>query len=393
MAQTKNYQVAVLEEAVAGVYEPPTVGTDFIEMAQGPTIVTDQEIIERNVVRGSLGRLKTRRGQLIGTAELVLEMKSSGNVTANQADVARMEQLIEAALGKKNRQTSNDTVSVGAGSTDTVIETDASDYVIGDVVMIVNEVRHVKSIGTGPNTITLNNALEAGTPADAVTIFRGSTISPDSADNRRYSLTSFDQPSGTAGWRNELIGCSVATMALTDIANGALPKISFNFDAVDWDVEASITNAITPIFEDSSPPDNLNVLMTIGGIKVDSNNIGLTIDKAVTPQKVITNASGILSRIATDRNINGSFDYYPDDNDSTLFDLFEDNITTDMQYQWGDRDGSNNLIQGTIISIYMPQTQLNSGSPDDEDGFIKRVVQYQAFEGSNIDQEIFIGIL
>lgn len=393
MAQTKNYQVAVMEESVPNVYEPPTVGGDFVELAEVPTLVTDQEIIERNVIRGTLGRLKTRRGQKIATTETILELKSSGNVTASQADVARMEQLIEAALGAKNRHSSNDTVAVGGGSTDTVIETDASDYNIGDVVMIVSEVRHVKSIGTGPDTITLNNALDNGVPGDGVTITRGSTIKPDSADARRYSITTFDQPVGTPGWRNKFIGMSVASMVFQDIANGSLPKISFNWDGVDYDVEDNITNGITPIFEPSSPPDNLNVLMTINGVKVDSNNLGITVDKAVTPQKVVTNDSGILSRIATDRNINGTFDYYPEDDDSTLFDNFDDNDTIDMQFQWGDRDSSGDLVPATIISIYIPLAQLNSGSPDEEDGFVKRTVAFQAFEGAINDQEIFIGIL
>jgi hypothetical protein len=393
MAQTKNYQVAVMQETTPNTYEAPAAGGDFIEMAEVPTLVNDQETIERSVVRGSLGRLKSRRGQKIGTSELIVELKSSGNVTASQADVARIEQLIEACLGAKNRQTSNDTVSIGGGSTDTIIETDASDYNVGDVVMIANEVRHVKSIGTGPDSITLNQALANGAPADSTVIYRGSTMKPDSADARRYSLTAYDQPSGTAGWETQIIGAAVANMNFQDISNGALPKAAFNFDGVDWEVAANITNAIAPVFEAGTPPDNLNVYMNINGVVVDSNNLTLTVDKSVTPQKVITNASGILSRVATDRNINGSFDYYPTDTDSTLFDNFENNDTVPMQFQWGDRDASDNLVQGTIISVYIPNAQLNSGSPDDEDGFVKRTAQWQAFETTVTDQEIFIGIL
>jgi hypothetical protein len=393
MAQSKNYNVAVMEESVPNTYEPPTVGGDFIEMAEAPTPVTDQEIIERNVVRGSLGRLATRRGQKIGTAELILELKSSGSIVSSQAIVARMEQLVEACLGQKKRHASNDTVSVGGGSTDTIVETDASDYEIGDVVLIDNEVRHVESIGSGPDSITLNAALGNGAPADAEDIIRGSTMKPDSADARRYSLSAWDQPAGTAGWLTKLIGASIANMSFQDITNGSLPKIAFNFDAVDWAVDASETNPTTPVFEGSTPPDNLSVLMLINDISVDSNNFSMTVDKAVTPQKVVTNASGILNRIATDRNINGSFDYYPSDTDSTLFDNFDDNDTVDMMIQWGDRDGSDNLIQGTIISIFLPRVKLNSGSPSDEDGFIKRTVSFQAFEGALIDSEVYVGVL
>ncbi len=390
MAQAKNYQVAVVIESVPNVYEAPSVGGDFIELAEPPTIVTDIESIERNVVRGSLGRLKQRRGQKIGTSELILELKSSGNVTASQADVARLEQLIDLALGKKNRAVSNDTVA-GAGSTTTVIDTTLDDYVLGQGLMINNEVRHVKSL-PGANQIELNAALSAP-PGDTDVIIRGSTMSPDSADQRRASLTTFEQPVGTAGWRNRLIGAAIANMSIQEATNGSLPKMAFNFDSVDWEVEADITNAITPIFENSSPPDNLNVFMIIGGQVVDSNNYTLSVDKAVTPQKVITNNSGILNRIATDRNIGGQFDYYAEDDNSDIFDQFEENDTTDLQTQWGDRDSSNNLIQGTIISVYLPNAQLNSGSPDEEDGFIKRVVAFQAFEEALLDQEIFITIL
>ncbi len=390
MAQSKNYQTAVVIESVPNVYEPPTVGGDFLELAEPPAIVTDQEIIERNVVRGSLGRLKTRRGQKIGTSEIIVELKSSGNVTVGQADVARIEQLIDLALGKKTRVGANDTVA-GAGSTTTVIDTTLDNYTVGEGLMINSEVRHVKSL-PGANQIELNAAL-AAPPGDTDVIQRGSTMSPDSADARRASVTFFDQPVGTAGWESRLIGAAVAAISLQDATNGSLPKLVCNFDSVDWDVNADRTNAIQPIFENSSPPDNLNVFMVIGGTLVDSNNVAWTVDKAVTPQKVITNDSGILSRVATDRNIGGQFDYYPLDDNSDIFDDFDNNVTTDLQFQWGDRDAGNLLIPGTIISIYMPAAQLNSGSPDDEDGFIKRVVTYQAFEEALVDQEVFVSIL
>ena len=390
MSQAKNYQVAFVEETVPNTYEAPTVGGDFIEMAAVPTFVTDEEIIERNVVRGTLGRLKSRRGQKIGTSEITVELKSSGVLTGGVTDVARIEQMLEALLGKKERTGANDTVA-GAGSTDTIIDTTANDYFVGEIVLINNEVRHVKSL-PGANQIEMNNALAAA-PGDLDVILRGSTISPDSADARKYSITSFEQPTGAAGWRNRIFGSAMANGSFNDIANGSLPKVAFNIDAVDWEVEANIINAIVPIFEISTPPDNLNVLMQIGGTTVDSNNLTMNIDKAVTPQKVITNDSGILNRIATDRNINGSFDYYPSDTDDTIFDLFEFNNTTDLHFQWGDRDASNNLIQGTIISVYLPNVQLNSGGPDEEDGFIKRVVSWQAFETALVDREIYIGLL
>lgn len=386
MSQSKNTAIAVVIESVPNTYEAPTVGTDFDELADITAPVTDQEIVERTVVRSSLGNVKTRRGSKIGTLDMPLELKSSNTLTGDHTDEPKLMKFFDLLLGAKITSTATDAVS-GGGSTDTIIDTTASDYTVGEVVRINDEVRHVKET-TGAQ-ITLNIAL-SGAPIDTDDIFRGHTARPDSADDRRVSVTTYEKPVGSAGWSTQLIGCAVGNASFNDITNGSIPKVGFTFDSVDWEVDANITNNITPIFEDSTPPDNLGVFMSIGGVEVDSNNFSLGIDKAVTPQNVITNKSGILSRTATARTITGSFDYFPTDTDDTLFDLFEENTTTDMQISWFECDSSNNPIQGTIISVYLPNVQLNSGSAEDEDGFIKRVASFTAFETDVLDSEIFV---
>lgn len=391
MAQSKNIQVAIVQETVANTYEAPAAGADFIEMADIPTRVTDQEVVERTVVRGSLGRLKARRGSKLGNVDLPLELKSSNSITTSHTDEPRLMQLFDALLGTKITTSANDTAT-GGGHTTTVVNTTANDYTVGEVVLINDEVRHVKAVGTGPDSITLNIALSAP-PIDTDIIYRGHTAAPDSADARRYSITTYNQPDGTAGWEEQFIGSVITNGSFEDITNGAIPKVNFTFDSVDWEVDANITNAIAPVFEDSTPPDNLGVYMNIGGTVVDSNNLSLTVDKAVTPQNVITKKSGILSRVPTDRNISGSFDYFPGDTDATLFDLFENNTTTEMQFSWFECDASDNPIQGTIISVYLPRVQIQSGSPEDEDGFEKRVGNFNAFETATLDSEIFVGFL
>lgn len=389
MSQSKNYQVAVVIESTPNTYEPPVDGDSFDELADIPTFVTDQEEVERTVVRGSLGQTKSRRGSKIGTNELSLELKSSNSITTSHTNEPRLMKFFDLLLGSKITTTANAVVS-GGGSTDTVIDTDVSDWAVGEVVLINDEVRHVESESGA--VITLNTAL-VGAPLDTDVIFRGHTAKPNSADARRASVTSFDQPVGTAGWEQQFIGCAIANGTFNDITNGSIPKVSFNFDSVDWEVEANVTNAITPTYEDSTPPDNLGVYMVINEIQIDSNNFSCTIDKEVTPKKVITNKSGIQERVATARKITGSFDYYPSDTDSTLFDNFEENDTVDMQITWFECDVNNNPIQGTIISMYLPNVQLMSGSPDDEDGFIKRTANFNAFETNILDKEIFVSFL
>ena len=387
--QTKNIQTAVVIESTPNVYEAPTVGTDFDEMVEAPNVVTDQETVERTVVRGSLGDVKDRRGSRIATAGLSLELKSSNGVSAGHTDEPRLMKYFDLLLGSKITTTANAAVS-GGGSTDTVINTDVSDWAVGEIVNINDEVRHVKS-ESGAD-ITLNVALDSA-PIDTDVILRGHTAKPNSGDQRRVSVTTFNQPVGVPGWREKLIGEVIASASFEDNTNGSIPKVNFQFDGADYLVEKNITNAITPIFENSVPPDNLNVFMIIGGFQTDSNNWSMTVDKEVTPQNVITNASGILSRVATSRKISGSFDYYPSDVDSVLFDLFNSNTTTDQQITWGEVDGSGNFIQGTIISIYLPAIQLNGGSAQDEDNFQKRVVPFKAFETNVLDSEVFIAFL
>ncbi len=390
MSQTKNYTVAVKEESTPNTYEAPASGADFDELADLPTLVQDQEEVERTVVRGSLGNLKARRGSKIGTVELPLELKSSNSVTTSHTDEPRLMKFFDLLLGAKITTTANDTVS-GGGSTTTVIDTTLNDYTIGEVVKIDDEVRHVKSL-PGANQIEVNIAF-TGAPADTTVIYRGHTARPDSADARRASISIWNEPTGTAGWLNKFIGTAVANASLSDITNGAIPKAVFNFDSVDWEGDANETNGTTPTFEDSTPPDNLGVYMNINGVVVDSNNVSLEIDKEVTPQNVITNKSGILNRVPTNRSITGSFDYYPTTTDDTLFKNFEDNDTVDMQFTWQECDVSDNPVQGTIISVYLPNVQITSGSAEDEDGFEKRVGAFRAFETATLDSEIFVSFL
>ena len=389
MSQSKNYQVAVVIEDTPNTYKAPVDGNSFDELADIPTFVTDQEEVERTVVRGSLGGVKSRRGSKIGTSELSLELKSSNTIVSTHTVEPRLLKFFDLLLGTKDVSTANAAVSVGAAK-DTVIDTDSSDWNVGEVVIINDEVRHILSVATAE--ITLNIALTSA-PSDTDVIFRGHTAKPDSADARRVSVTSYDEPVGTAGWRQKFIGNAIANGTFNDITNGSIPKVSFNFDGVDWEVDENITNAITPTYEDSTPPDNLNVYMVINGIAVDSNNFSMTIDKEVTPKKVITNASGIQERVATARKISGSFDYYPSATDKTLFSNFEENDTIPMQITWFETDSSDNPIQGTIISVYLPNVQLMSGSPDDEDGFIKRTATFKAFETSVLDREIFVSFV
>ena len=89
MSQSKNTAIAVVIESVPNTYEAPTVGTDFDELADITAPVTDQEVVERTVVRSSLGNVKTRRGSKIGTLDMPLELKSSNTLSTVRMDRSR----------------------------------------------------------------------------------------------------------------------------------------------------------------------------------------------------------------------------------------------------------------------------------------------------------------
>ena len=158
---TRKTNVGVMEEVTEGTYLAPT-NTDLIQVNGFPGISPTRELIDRDIIRDAIGRVKPLLGLRAGTLELQTEFRGGGE-TASVSDRPEAFKLYKGLLGSEIDSTVGG-VTIG-GSTDTLIELGAGEVAAasmqrGTIVLILGEVRFVVSILV--DQLTLNSPLDKG---------------------------------------------------------------------------------------------------------------------------------------------------------------------------------------------------------------------------------------
>lgn len=384
---TRNTIVGVAEEVTEGTYVAPTA-TDVVQVVDFPTFSPERETIERNVIKGSIGRLKPLKGIKAGTVEFNVELRAAGT-TASVSDAPEIDLLLESALGAKT--SAGNSVTVG-GSTDTLIELDTGDgasFAVGDVVLIDGEVRFVLSVSG--DQITLNRALTKGAPAASVTVNRGTTYKPATSGHKPLSITGFLSGSANA-WEQRMIGCRCSSWGFTDFATGQIPKLTFTFDVLDHTSVAGTTIA-SPVYEDTVPPVALAGDVYKDATSFCVNSVELTAAQVVTAETCLNTSGGRNRLFVTDRNITGTFDPFVDDSDVTIYTEWNDNTDFAIQVALSTPDSSGDFVQGTCVAVWLPQVNYTTLGFNDNDGTVAHELGFSAHESATLNDDIYIGFV
>jgi len=381
---TRNTIIGVAPEVTEGTYVAPTAN-QAIQVVEFPTITPEAEVIERNIIKGSIGRLKPLQGLHSGSIEFQVEAKAAG-VTGGLSDQPEIHDLLRSALGTFHNAGANSLTDVA--STDTIIELDTGDgsnFVVGAILMILGEVRFVRSI-LG-DQLTLNRALSKGAPASGVTVFGGWTYFPVTSGHLPLSITAF-----LGDWEQRMLGCRASNLAFADFSTGQIPKLSFTFDVIDHDSVVG-TLLANPVYEDQVPP-----LALAGNIFKDTtlfciNNLALTNAQTVTPETCINTPGGRNRLFVTDRNITGTFDPFVDDTTVQRFTDWINNNDFEIEAVLSIPDVSGDFVQGTSFGIWLPQTNYTGMSFTDNDGTVAHELPFSAHESASLNDEIYMGFI
>lgn len=380
---TRNTIIGVAPEVTEGTYVAPTAG-QAIQVVNFPTISPESENIERNLIRGSIGRDKSLKGIKSGSIELTVESRAAG-ATANVVDEPEIHDLLRSALGTFTQGTNSTTVG---GSTASLIELttgEGSNFAVNDIVRIDGEVRFITSI-TG-DQLTLNRDLDKGAPAAAEDVRGGYTYKPATSAHVPLSITAY-----LGDWDQRMIGCRCSSLTLTDWTTGQVPKFTMTFDVLDHTSIAG-TALASPVYEDQVPPVALG-----GNIFKDStsfciNNFGLSVEQTVTAETCLNTTGGRNRLFITDRNVTGTFDPFVDDTTIQRFTDWIDNNNFAIETVLGITDASGDFLEGTSVGIYLPQANYTGMTFTDNDGSVAHELPFQAHESSTLNDDLVIGFV
>ena len=390
MALTRNTMVGVKAEAVEGVYEAPS-NTELVQIVDVPAFNPVVETLERNLIKGSIGRLKPLHGIRSGTVELSVELRSGGEV----AGVVQQPEIHPLLLSAFGRFTNPGNATTVGGSTDTDIEVDTGEgaaYEKGDIVNILGEVRFIRSVAG--DTLTLNRALDKGAPAASVTVTGGYTYKPADTDHDPLSITIWYGDE----WEARAIGCRCSSISFSDFATGQIPKLAMTFEMLDYDSVAG-TSPTPPVFNDTLPPVaiNGNVYKADAGggnpAEFCINNFETTMEQTVTPEECIVKDGGRSRLFITDRVVSGTFDPFVDAANISLWTQFIQNDDFEIEVSIATVDVSGDFTVGTGAGVWMPFLNFTTVGFADQDGTMKHEIPFSAHESVALNDEIYMGFV
>jgi hypothetical protein len=386
---TRKTVAAIKGEALEGVYEAPGA-TDVIQIVgfspPAPTI----ENLDRNLIKGTIGKQKPLKGLKAGTAEIVTELRAAG-VTAGVSDEPEASLLFESALGRR-KVGANATTALG--STATVIKLTAgggAGFEKYDILLLDGEVRFI--VGITGDDLTLNAPLTKGAPASGVAVKAGYTYKPASEGHKPFSLALF-QDASTGGPTFKGIGCRVSSLALTDVTVGQIPKVTWTLELLTH-AESIETSPGSPVFEPQNPPVVINGLAQRNDAVFGIATLEMTLENTISRQLDINAEGGTRRLHVTGRAVSGTVDPFLDQNTVTLQNAWRDNETFELFVLLGIRNALGDILQGTAVGIYLPSAIFTENGREDQDGLLKHALGYQAHEaeGGPGDDDVFIGFV
>lgn len=386
LALSRNLVVGVAPEVTEGTYVAPNA-SQAIQVVDFPTFTPEIENLDRNLIKGSIGRLKPLRGIHSGSVELNVELRAAG-ATAGVSDQPEVHDLLRSAFGTFTNHANSTTVG---GSTATLIELGTGQGAIwakGDILMILGEVRFVRSV-TG-DQLTLNRALTAGAPAAATSVKAGWTYKPATSGHLPLSITGFFSGSANA-WEQRMTGCRCSNLGLADFATGQIPKLNMTFDVLDHTSVAGSALA-NPVYEDQVPPVALGGQVYKDTTSFDINALEMTLAQVVTPETAINAVGGRRALRITDRNATGTFDPFLDDSDVSRFTDWLNNTDFEIQAALGVLSGGL-MVQGSAVGMWMPQVNYTSLGLADQDGLVKHDLGFAAHESVALNDECYLGFV
>lgn len=387
----KNTKIFVVEEAVEGVQDPASVGTEAVQiLGDGFELTPTREALERSVMTGNIGKPTPRSGTRAVSSSIPCEMRAS----STEGGVPDFDLLVKGALGSSRSVVTKTSSDLDGGTySDTVICMETADigvYAVGDILHIKRAgAHHISPItAIAGNDITLLVADPAGAFVDGLEVSAVTTYIP--ADTGHPSLS-------VEAWYEDVreetgSGCKVTSMGLNNFTTGQLADLSFGLEGMSYDQSIG-TLGVTPAFQTSLPPVILGACVLVDGVKVEVNDLSFSLENTLGYITSTCSENGKIRSRVTDRTISGSFtpyrsgtdvDFYTKFNDQTSFSIFF--------YAYNPTGVAGEFNQ--VVAGYLPQVLISEFGASDSDGVVQSTISFQAHRGnSNDSDELFLGFI
>lgn len=391
MADTSksNVSVAITVESTPGTYEAPSAGSEFIQpLKDGLEVTPAKELLERNNLTGSIGKVNALTGGRSVSAAVPVEFKAG----SSEGDAPEYSPLLRSALGSERTyvtKASSEGVNTNTASKIFFADGDAVNFAIGDIVTVKTAANYHTSpitavdTGAGQNSITLLVADPNGAIADTTDIMAGSSYVPANSGHPSLSVSKWLE-----GERLEkAVGCKVNSMALNNFASGGLADISFGLNGIDFE-HSLTTQSVTASYDTSRPPVIISACVYVDGVAYDVSDVAWSVENTVADKKTTCSESGISSNKITGRTVSGSFNGYKQDDDVDMYTRFRNATSFSLFASAAVPGATGEYTQ--VCSFYLPNCVISELGEGDQDGLIQNAISFNAGRGDGTEEEIYI---
>lgn len=389
-----NTLIGVKAEVTEGIFIEPAAATEFVQpLSDGFDLTPAKELIERDVLNNSIGKITPRVGQKSVTATLPIELKAEGT----EGGTPQYSPLLLAGMGA-SRTISTQTTTKASNADDQleIEDADIGKFTVGDIIVVLesgaHEVVAVKSVdsGAGVANIGIRPALTAGAPADNVVISKSSTFFTANTGHQSLSLSYY--------WANEIresgSGTRVTSMAVENFTTGQIPNLNFSLEGLSFN-EVDAAAPFTPVFDTALPPLALQACLFQDDTQLDINEFALTMENTLGFLTSTCSVNGRDSSRVTSRTISGTFNPYKDDTDVSQFTKFDANTGYSIFISaFNPSVVSGEIELGSAIGLFLPNCISTEKVVADQDGVLIENISFRATRGdAGSDEEMFLGFV
>ena len=387
-----NSKVAVTTEVTEGTYVAPSAATDFLAvLSDGLELSPTKELLERNVLTGSIGKATPRTGLRTVAGSIGVEFKAGSTAGADP----EYSQLIKGALGAtRNRATAVTTKATGnTASVLQIADADIADLQVGDIIVVKQSgAYHVspitaRSTGAGTATVTMLVAHPSGDCTDSVAI----------APFRTWYAANTGHPSlSVSKYVDDVVleqaaGCRVTGMALEGFSTGGLASLKFGLEGMSFDRSVAAPG-YTPSLDTSLPPVILSAKVYMDGTSIDVNELAFSLENTVGFATATNSANGRISGRVSSRTVTGSLNPYKASDSVANFDKFDNNTQFSLFGYAANPTSTAGEFDG-VVAFYMPACVFTEIGEGDQDGVLQDTLTFQASTGSaGSTVELYLGM-
>lgn len=383
----------VKAEVTPGVYVAPAAATDYLQTLEGIENNPVKEVVERNILQSSIGKVPPRAGLESASGSLPVEFKGSGTEGAAPEYAVPFQSALGAVRTLAARITTK-----AVGNTASVLQIEDADIaslnLYDSFVVLEAGAHHVcfitaKDSTPGSANVTISPAKPSGVFSASVQISKFKTYYTANTGHPFYSVSTY--------WANEITqkaaGCLTSQLNLANFATGQIASWEMSFEAMNFDrVNGAAPH--TPSFASVLPPIIVSQACVYqNGTALNVNAVDLSLQNEIAFVDEI--CDGRTGARITSRSISGSMNPYMDDTDVSQFTKFDLQSLYTLFLWAGNPSGvAGELELGSVIAVCLPNCTTTEMPTGDIDGLLTDEIAFTASRGSaGTTEEMFVSFV